>query len=125
MSRNARQDTGRESGDPTVVLQLVIKEKAALYAAYMSFVEGGGLFVPTGRPVVLGDRVELLVQLPGDQAPSTVTGKVVWLTPAGTPGRQQGLGIQLPKDEAGARLRDRIHALLGTAAKAGGPTNTI
>ena len=28
------------------VVQLAIREKAALYAAYMPFVEGGGLFVP-------------------------------------------------------------------------------
>ncbi|HYD33587.1 MAG TPA: pilus assembly protein PilZ, partial [Methylophilaceae bacterium] len=29
------------------VLSLAIKEKAALYAAYMPFVKGGGLFIPT------------------------------------------------------------------------------
>ena len=44
-----------------------------------------------------------------------VTGKVVWITPAGTPGRQQGIGVQLPKDEAGAQLRDRIETLLRDA----------
>src|SRR5690606_38023143 len=36
------------------VLQLVFKEKAALYAAYMPFIDGGGLFVPTTRPANLG-----------------------------------------------------------------------
>ena len=32
------------------VLSLNIREKAALYAAYMPFLKGGGIFIPTSRP---------------------------------------------------------------------------
>ena len=35
------------AGPRPSVIQVSIREKAALYAAYMSFVDGGGLFVPT------------------------------------------------------------------------------
>ena len=31
------------------VLSLAIKEKSALYAAYMPYVKGGGLFIPTNK----------------------------------------------------------------------------
>lgn len=107
------------------VLQLAFKEKAALYAAYMPFIDGGGLFVPTTRPANLGDEIYLILQLVDDPNRLPLTGKVVWITPAGTPGRQQGIGVQFPKDEAGAQVRDRIETLLGGTLKANRPTHTI
>ncbi len=39
------------------VMQLAIKEKAALYAAYIPFFVEGGIFVPTPRDYKLGDDV--------------------------------------------------------------------
>ncbi|MEE8342905.1 MAG: pilus assembly protein PilZ, partial [Gammaproteobacteria bacterium] len=37
------------------LLSLNIKDKAALYAAYMPFVQNGGLFIPTEKDYELGD----------------------------------------------------------------------
>ncbi len=107
------------------VVQLAIREKAALYAAYMPFLDGGGLFVPTTRSVRLGDELYLILSLMDDSNKLSVTGKVVWITPAGTPQRQQGLGVQFAKDDAGARARSRIEDLLGGTLKANRPTHTI
>ena len=107
------------------VVQLAIREKAALYAAYMPFIDGGGLFVPTTRTVNIGDELYLILSLVDDPNKLPVTGKVVWITPAGTPGRQQGLGVQFSKDDAGAQARNRIETLLGGALKANRPTHTI
>lgn len=107
------------------VVQLAIREKAALYAAYMPFVEGGGLFVPTTRSVRLGDELYLILSLMEDPNKIPVTGRVVWITPAGTPQRQQGLGVQFSKDDSGAQARARIEDLLGGALKANRPTHTI
>ncbi|MCZ7558708.1 MAG: PilZ domain-containing protein [Burkholderiaceae bacterium] len=107
------------------VVQLAIREKAALYAAYMPFIDGGGLFVPTTRAVNLGDELYLILSLMDDPSKLSVTGKVVWITPAGTPGRQQGLGVQFAKDNSGAQARARIENLLGGALKANRPTHTI
>ena len=42
------------------VLSLNIREKAALYAAYMPFLKGGGIFIPTSRSYVLGEDVTLV-----------------------------------------------------------------
>ncbi|HEY0878693.1 MAG TPA: PilZ domain-containing protein [Zeimonas sp.] len=107
------------------VVQLAIREKAALYAAYMPFLDGGGLFVPTTRAVRLGDELYLILSLMDDPNKLSVTGKVVWITPSGTPQRQQGLGVQFAKDEAGTRARSRIEDLLGGTLKANRPTHTI
>ena len=42
------------------ILSLAIKDKAALYNAYMPFVKGGGIFVPTAKRYALGDEVFIL-----------------------------------------------------------------
>ncbi|MCM5569250.1 PilZ domain-containing protein [Burkholderiaceae bacterium FT117] len=125
MSNEPSPNTAIGGGARPGVIQLSIKEKAALYAAYMPFIDGGGLFVPTTRPASLGDEIYLILQLIDDPNRMPVTGKVVWITPAGTPGRQQGLGIQFSKDEAGAQVRDRIETLLGGAMKANRPTHSL
>jgi type IV pilus assembly protein PilZ len=48
------------------VIQLVFREKGALYAAYMPVFAEGGLFVPTTREYKLGEDMYLLLSLPED-----------------------------------------------------------
>jgi type IV pilus assembly protein PilZ len=107
------------------VLSLAIKEKAALYAAYMPFIKGGGLFVPTSRPATPGDSIYLMLQLMDDPTRLPLQGKVVWVTPAGAPGKQQGLGVQFPSDPSGELAKQKIEALIGGALNAARPTHTI
>ncbi len=117
--------TGTGSGPRPSVLSLSIREKAALYAAYMPFVKGGGLFVPTTRPARLGDEIYALVTLMDDPNKLPIPGRIVWITPAGTPGRGQGIGIQFAANEAGEEARARIENLIGGALKAARPTHTL
>ncbi len=85
------------------VLSLNIREKAALYAAYMPFLKGGGIFIPTSRQYTLGEEVFMLLSLMDDPNRLAVQGKVVWLTPEGVQGnRTQGIGVQFTQDETGA-----------------------
>jgi type IV pilus assembly protein PilZ len=56
------------------VIQLVFREKGALYAAYMPIFTEGGLFVPTTRDYQLGDDIYLLLTLPGDPQRYPVAG---------------------------------------------------
>ena len=58
------------------VIQLVFREKAALYAAYMPLFSDGGLFVPTTREYRLGEDIYLLLSLPEDPQRYPVAGKV-------------------------------------------------
>ena len=45
------------------ILSLTIRDKSALYAAYMPFVNGGGLFIPTKKGYRLGEEVFMLLTL--------------------------------------------------------------
>jgi Tfp pilus assembly protein PilZ len=45
------------------LLTLTIKDKSALYLAYMPFVKNGGLFIPTNSNYRLGDEVFMLLNL--------------------------------------------------------------
>ena len=107
------------------VMSLSIKEKAALAAAYMPFVKGGGLFIPTTRVARLGDSVYALVSLLDDPNKLPIPGKIIWITPAGTPGRAQGIGIQFSADEAGELARNRIETLVGGLMTKGRASHTF
>ncbi len=108
------------------VIQLVFREKGALYAAYMPVFSDGGLFVPTTREYKLGEEIYLLLSLPDDPQRYPVAGKVGWLTPANASGgRTQGVGVRFPNDEKTRVLKLRIEEVLGTALSSAKPTQTI
>ena len=58
------------------VLSLAIKEKSALYAAYMPYVKGGGLFIPTNKNFKIGEEVFMLLSLVDDPMKLKVVGDV-------------------------------------------------
>lgn len=108
------------------VIQLAIKEKAALYAAYIPMFAEGGIFIPTGREYKLGDDIYVLLSLPEDPQRYPVAGKVAWVTPPKAAGsRTQGVGIQFPKDEKSKLLKLKIEEILGTSISSSKPTQTI
>ena len=108
------------------VIQLVFKEKGALYAAYIPLFAEGGLFVPTSRDYRLGDDVYLLLTLPEDPQRYPVAGKVAWITPPNASGgRTQGVGVRFPNDEKTRALKVKIEEILGTAIQSSKPTQTV
>lgn len=108
------------------VLSLNIREKAALYAAYMPFLRGGGIFIPTSRSYALGEEVFMLLSLLDDPNRLAVQGKVVWITPEGVQGsRTQGIGVQFTQDETGAAARATIERALGESLASSRPTHTL
>ncbi len=113
------------AGRPSVI-QLVFREKGALYAAYIPAFTDGGLFVPTTRDYALGDDVYLLLSLPDDNQRYPVAGKVSWITPANaSAGRTQGVGVRFPADEKTRLLRMKIEEILGTNISSSKPTQTL
>ncbi len=108
------------------VVQLAIKEKAALYAAYIPLFAEGGMFIPTSREYQLGDDVYVLLSLPEDPQRYPVAGRVAWVTPPRAAGnRTQGVGIQFPKDEKSRLLKAKIEDLLSGHLASDRPTQTI
>ena len=108
------------------VLSLSIKEKPALYAAYMPYLKGGGIFIPTTKTYRLGDEVFMLLTLMDDPTKHPVTGKVVWITPTGAQAaRAQGVGVQFQASESGQQARNKIEGLLGGNLKSTRSTHTM
>lgn len=107
-------------------LSLNIREKAILYAAYMPFLKGGGIFIPTTKQYRLGDEIFMLIGLMGDPNKIPVAGKVVWITPAGSQAnKSQGIGVQFAEDEGGVAARTKIEELLDGQLKINRPTHTM
>jgi type IV pilus assembly protein PilZ len=108
------------------ILSLAIKDKGALYNAYMSFVKGGGLFVPTTKRYNLGDEVFILLSLMDDKDRLPVAGKVVWITPPGAQGnRTSGIGVQFNDTADGEAAKSKIEAILAATLNAERPTHTM
>lgn len=108
------------------ILSLVLKDKAALYVAYMPYIKHGGVFVPTPKRYFLGDEVFLLLTLPESSEKLPVPGKVVWVTPSGSQGnRQAGIGVQFADSTEGETIRGRIETLLAGTSGSDKPTHTM
>lgn len=131
MSEPSSPSTGPMSvppagGNRPSVIQLVFREKGALYAAYMPLLSDGGLFVPTQRGYKLGEDIYLLLSLPEDPQRYPVAGKVAWITPANASGgRTQGVGVRFPADEKTRHLKLKIEEILGTQISSSRPTQTV
>ncbi len=107
------------------MLSLSIKDKASLYAAYMPFVNNGGLFIPTNKQYRLGDEVFMLLTLMDSTERLPIAGKIIWITPAGAQGnRSTGIGVQFSHQDKGA-TRNKIETELAGAMKADRITHTM
>lgn len=114
------QNLGPRNG----ILSLTIKDKSVLYAAYMSFVKNGGLFIPTNKDYKLGDEVFMLLNLMDEPEKLPVAGKVIWITPRGAQGnRAAGIGVQF--NEGDITARNKIETYLAGALKSDRQTHTM
>lgn len=108
------------------ILSLAIKEKAMLHSAYMSFLRGGGLFVPTSKRYQIGDEVFLLLTLMDSNERLPVAGKVVWITPTGAQGgRAAGIGVQFAETPEAEMVKGRIETYLAGIIDSDKPTATM
>ncbi|MGI9289841.1 MAG: PilZ domain-containing protein [Gammaproteobacteria bacterium] len=107
------------------LLTLTIKDKSALYLAYMPFVINGGLFIPTNSNYTIGDEVFMLLNLMDEQNKLPVAGRVIWVTPKGSQGkRRAGIGVQF-SDQDNGETRKKIDNYLAGALDGDKPTHTM
>lgn len=107
------------------ILSLTIRDKNALYAAYMPFVQNGGLFIPTNKPYQLGDDVFILLNLMDEPERIPVAGRVIWVTPRNSEGyRSTGIGVQFSEKDNGS-TRNRIENYLAGALESERTTHTM
>ncbi|MGH1371524.1 MAG: PilZ domain-containing protein [Cellvibrionaceae bacterium] len=115
---------GLGGGARNGILSLTIKDKAVLYAAYMPFVQNGGLFIPTNKSYSLGDEVFMLLNLMEEPEKIPVAGKVVWVTPKGAQGnRAAGVGVQFSDQDDTAA--NKIETYLAGSLESDRPTHTM
>ncbi len=122
---NMDVNTDQLAANKPGVLSLAIKEKPALYAAYMPYVKGGGLFIPTNKNFKMGEEVFMLLSLVDDPMKLKVVGKVIWVSPIGSNTRPQGIGVQFSDKDGGIEVKNKIEAILGGALKTNRPTHTM
>ena len=114
----------QEKSSRSSILSLTIKDKAVLYSAYMSFLDNGGLFVPTNKVYALGDEVFILLTLMDEPDKIPISGTVVWLTPRGAQGnRTAGIGVQFCEQDASANTTIENH--LAGSLSSDRPTHTM
>jgi type IV pilus assembly protein PilZ len=96
-----------------------------LYVAYMPFITGGGVFIPTKETFKIGEEVGLDLRLLNDQERHQLSSSVIWLTPIGAQGgKPSGIGLQLDKKN-GIVLRNKIETHLAGKLKSHNSTNTM
>ncbi|MEH6447286.1 MAG: PilZ domain-containing protein [Oleispira sp.] len=106
------------------ILSLTIKDKAVLYAAYMPFIQGGGLFIPTNKQYQLGEEVFMLLKLMEEPEKIPVAGKVIWVTPKGAQGNKvSGIGVQFTGDDTVAK--NKVETYLAGALSSDRLTHTM
>ncbi|WP_411725205.1 PilZ domain-containing protein [Methyloglobulus sp.] len=107
------------------ILSLSIKDKNALYQAYMPFVINGGLFIPTDRDYQMGQEVFMLLNLMEEPERLPIAAKVIWKTPTGSSGyRTSGIGVQF-SDQDGGLARAKIENYLAGALSGDRSTHTM
>ena len=104
------------------MLSLIFKEKAALHAAYMPYLRGGGLFIPTDKAHGMGEPLSILLSLIDDLQ---VLSHVAWLSSANQGEKSQGVGVQFSDNEGGRTAREKIEQLLGAALNSSRHTHTM
>ena len=107
------------------VISIEIKDKQALYMAYMPFLKEGGLFLPTKKDYNLGDEIFLLVKILDEIEPTSISGEVAWITPSDALGnRPAGVGVSFVGENA-RKTANLIESKLGGSLSLGRPTHTM
>src|SRR5258705_5177958 len=120
-----RSDLGRTGAAKPGLLTLTIKDKSALYLAYMPFVTNGGLFIPTNSNYRLGDEVFMLLNLMGEDEKLPVAGRVIWVTPKGAQGKRTArLCVQVSEQDRG-QTQKKIENYLAGALSGDKATHTM
>ena len=113
-----------QSGAKSGILSLTIKDKAVLYAAFMPFIENGGLFIPTNKQYAIGDEVFMLLNLMDEAEKIPVAGQVIWVTPKrAQSNRAAGIGVQFSAQDDTATKK--IENYLAGIIESDRPTHTL
>lgn len=99
-----------------------ITDPLELNLSYITFVNNGGLFIPTKETYVLGEIVEVNLNISNKQEIIKIEGRVIWITPSNALYHSlAGIGIQFMGDNTKA-VRAIIESHLTPSMSVGGYT---
>lgn len=104
---------------------LTLDDTDSLYAAYLSFVKEGGLFIPIPEVghYAMGQFVSVTLTLMSEITPFSLRGRVIWITPKQSGYRTAGIGIQFDAQER--VLKAKIEAYLAEKRDSEHLTHTL
>ncbi len=124
-AKPARPKGNKAALEKRGILQFSITDEKMLYACFMPFVKGCGIFVPSENAYNIGDELFLLLELPEDKGKFSTAAKVVWVNPKQKMGRREpGIGLQILGRDTD-KLRHAIEELLGKKVNSPLPTSTM
>ena len=110
------------------MMQLRLESKPIIYASYMSFLEFGGVFMPSNDKFKMGEEVLLVLELVGPASTEKlfIKTKVCWINanPSGS-GRPKGVGLAFGSDESGLKAKKLFEAVLAGLLHNERPTYTM
>ncbi|XXQ68700.1 PilZ domain-containing protein [Neisseriaceae bacterium B1] len=115
-------------GAPGRMMSLRLESKPIIYSSYMSFVEFGGVFLPTDDKFAMGEEILLVLELvgPGKTEKLFIKTNVCWINanPSAS-GRPKGIGLAFTNDESGLKAKAIIEAILTGLLQNERPTYTL
>lgn len=93
-----------------LTLQHAFPDLQSLKRAFMPFVMGGGIFIPTQNDYHLGDFIKTTITFPESKHDYTFTGEVIWISSKSLH-NHAGVGITCNDDEGQAFKKATIEAL--------------
>ena len=113
---------------PGRMLQLRLESKQDIYASYMSFLEYGGVFLPTDDKFDMGEEILLVLELVGLGKTEKIFIKtnVCWINanPSAS-GRPKGIGLAFGSDESGLKAKTIFENILSGLLHNERPTYTL
>ena len=113
---------------PDRILQLRLESKPIIYASYMSFLEYGGVFLPTDDKFDMGEEILLVLELVGLGKTEKIFIKtnVCWINanPSAS-GRPKGIGLAFGSDESGLKAKTIFENILSGLLHNERPTYTL
>ena len=113
---------------PGRMLQLRLASKPVIYASYMSFLEYGGVFLPTDDKFDMGEEILLVLELVGLGKTEKIFIKtnVCWINanPSAS-GRPKGIGLAFGSDESGLKAKTIFENILSGLLHNERPTYTL
>jgi len=112
---------------PGRMLNLRLESKPIIYASYMSFLEYGGVFMPTTDSFEMHEEVLLVLELVGNKTDKLfVKTKVCWINAHPSPGgRPRGIGLAFTDDEQSIKAKILFENILTGLLHNERPTYTL